>query len=122
VIDPNEMRTPFVLSLSLLTVSAGLSTASAAVALLVRIERCLLVDGADLPKGFMRRLLLCVAHMGCGWLAGALAFPMSESGAFDVWAGLALVVVASFSGARFVEAVAGWMFAARTGARMGDSP
>ncbi|MBO9649604.1 MAG: hypothetical protein J7605_13920 [Variovorax sp.] len=116
MIDPNEMRTPFVLSLPLMTVSAGLSTASAVVALLVRIERCLWVDGADLPGGFTRRLLLCAAHMGSGWLAGTLAFLLSESGAFDVWAGLAFVVVASFSGARFVEAVAGWMFAARTGA------
>lgn len=58
--------------------------------------------------------------MGSGWLAGTLAFLMSESGAFDVWAGLAFVVVASFSGARFVEAVAGWMFAARTGAASKD--
>ena len=116
MIDPNEMRTPFVLSL--LAVSAGLSTVPAGVALLVRIERCLLAGGAGgagMPSGLKRRLLLCGAHMGSGWLAGTLAFLMSESGAFDVWAGLAFVVVASFSGARFVEAVAGRMFTARTG-------
>src|SRR5689334_9077972 len=109
MIDPNEMRTPFVLSLPLLAATAGLSTVSAVVALLVRLERGLAV----IPVGLARRLLLCVAHMGSSWLAGALAFLISESGAFDVWAGLAFVTVASFSGARFVEAVAGRMSATR---------
>jgi hypothetical protein len=40
------------------------------------------------------------------WLAGTLAFIMTQQRQADVWVTLGLVLVASFLGAKFIEAIA----------------
>ncbi len=101
------MASPLDVSLLLVGLALLLSSGSAGTALLIRIDREL----SDAPaRSLPRMLVFCLAHMFGGWLAGTLAFLIGQSSKLDVWAGLILVVVASFMGAKFIELIAERMF------------
>ncbi|WP_395055178.1 hypothetical protein [Polaromonas sp.] len=80
-----------------------LSTLAGATALILRIDKELRDQpAAALPRPY----LFASAHMLGSWLAGALAFITAEAQDMNDWSELGLIVVASFSGARFIEVLA----------------
>lgn len=107
---------------------AGLvSTLSGATALAWRINDLLLKEDARLAaeggerRPFVRPLLFAFAHMGGSWMAGLLAFAMGRANDWDVWTLLAAVLLASFIGAKFVEAAAErWMAVVRLPGTRGE--
>lgn len=81
----------------------ALSTLSGATALVTRIDREL----RDRPDATLPRpWLFASAHMLGSWLAGALAFIIAEGQQFNDWLELGFVIAASFTGAKFIEAIA----------------
>lgn len=81
-------------------VMCAISTLSGVTALTLRID-------AELKrartKNLPRPVLFASSHMLGSWLAGVLAFAMANHSAMGVWAQISLVIVASFTGAKFVE-------------------
>lgn len=77
-------------------------TFSGVAALLRRIDKELKVNPGALP----RPALFCAMHLFGSWLAGGLAFVISQQQHFDVWAEVGLMIVASYIGAAWVEAFA----------------
>ena len=91
------------ISLALAGVALLLSTLSGVTALLWRVERELR-DQPDKP--LLRPWLFAASHMACSWLAGALAFTLSEAQNLNEWWEVSAVIAASFAGATFVQAAA----------------
>lgn len=88
---------------SLLIVTAMLSSLSGATALVIRIDRELRsTPGQPLPRPW----LFAASHMLGSWLAGTLAFMVGQQQKVDVWFALGFVIVASFLGAKFIELMA----------------
>lgn len=94
---------PLNVSIEQLALAVLLSSCGGGTALLIRIDREL---SQAKQRSVPHMLIFCASHMCGGWLAGALAFLLARAGDFDVWNGLILVLVASFTGAKFVEMVA----------------
>jgi len=87
---------------ALVAIAADGISLSGATALVQRIDRELREnEGRPLPRPW----LFCAAHMLGSWLAGTLAFIASQHPALDVWFKLGMVIVASFAGAKFIEAM-----------------
>lgn len=83
-----------------LLIMIAISTLSGVTALTLRIDNELRNQKiAQLP----RPLLFVSSHMMGSWLAGILAFALSQHNDFTVWWQISFVIVASFSGAKFVE-------------------
>jgi len=77
-----------------------ISTLSGLTALTIRIDSELKkAENATLP----RPALFVSSHMLGSWLAGVLAVAVSQQSDFGVWAQISVVIVASFTGAKFVE-------------------
>ena len=91
------------ISWALAGVAMLLSTLSGITALLWRVERELR-EAPDKP--LLRPWLFASSHMACSWLAGSLAFSLSEAQNLNEWWELAAVIAASFAGATFVQAAA----------------
>lgn len=79
-----------------------LSSLSGATALLQRIDREL---RESVTKKLPRPTLFAAAHMLGSWMAGCLAFLIAESSDTNDWLELGIIVVASFAGAKFIEAI-----------------
>lgn len=76
------------------------STLSGVTTLAIRINKQLdSKPGKPLPRPW----LYCGGHMGGSWMAGSLAFFGAQSYHLDVWQAFALVLMASFGGATFIE-------------------
>lgn len=90
-------------SVALAGVALLLSTLSGVTALLWRVEREL---RAEPDKPLPRPWLFASSHMACSWLAGALAFALSEAQSLNEWWEVSAVIAASFAGATFVQAAA----------------
>lgn len=83
-------------------VMCAISTLSGVTALTIRIDAELrALDMDRLP----RPALFVSGHMMGSWLAGILGFAISQHNDFSVWWQIALVIVSSFTGAKFVEKV-----------------
>ncbi len=81
-------------------IMTAISTLSGVTALTLRIDNELKIQKtANLP----RPILFVSSHMLGSWLAGILAFALSQHNEFTVWWQISFVIVASFSGAKFVE-------------------
>lgn len=79
---------------------AALSSLSGATALLMRIEQ----EIARSSTGVLPRPWLFASMHMCGsWLAGVLAFFVSEGQDLNDWAELGVIIIASFLGAKFIE-------------------
>ena len=80
----------------------AISTLSGVTALTLRVDAELRrVRSKKLP----RPILFVSSHMLGSWLAGVLAFAISEHSVFDPWAQISAVIIASFTGAKFVEKI-----------------
>jgi VanZ family protein len=89
--------------LAMTVLSTLIASLSGATALVLRIDSELRkAPDAKLPRPW----LFASAHMLGSWLAGTLAFIMSQQWHSDVWVTLGFVLVASFLGAKFIEAIA----------------
>jgi cation transport ATPase len=75
-------------------------TVSGVAALLQRINAELKLNPGPLPRPF----LFCAMHMSGSWVAGLLAFIIGQQMKMEVWSELALMIAASYAGARFLEA------------------
>jgi hypothetical protein len=77
-----------------------ISTLSGLTALTIRID-------SELKKFKSNQLprpkLFVASHMLGSWLAGILGVVISQQNEFTVWTQIALVIVASFMGAKFIE-------------------
>ncbi|ROR25169.1 hypothetical protein EC845_1209 [Comamonas sp. BIGb0124] len=97
------LESPLNVSLVLVALAILLSSLSAATALLIRLDR-------ELSQAQHRTLphmaILCAWHMAGGWCAGTVAFMTAQTAQMDVWTSLIGVVLASFSGAKFLEFMA----------------
>ena len=91
------------ISWALAGVALLLSTLSGVTALLWRVEREL---RSQPDKPLLRPWLFAASHMTCSWLAGALAFSLSEAQNLNEWWEVSAVIAASFAGATFVQAAA----------------
>lgn len=81
-------------------VMCALSTLSGVTALTLRIDSELRrAKNKNLP----RPILFASSHMLGSWLAGVLAFAISQHSEFGIWAQITAVIIASFTGAKFVE-------------------
>lgn len=81
-------------------IMTAISTLSGVTALTLRIDNELKSrKTTHLP----RPILFVSSHMLGSWLAGILAFALSQHNDFTVWWQISFVIVASFSGAKFVE-------------------
>lgn len=79
-----------------------ISTLSGLTALTIRIDAELrTAESSTLP----RPMLFVSSHMLGSWLAGVLAVALSQMNSFTVWTQIAVVIIASFGGAKFVERV-----------------
>lgn len=77
-----------------------ISTLSGLTALTIRIDSELKkFKNSKLP----RPKLFVASHMLGSWLAGILAVVISQQNEFTVWTQIALVIIASFMGAKFIE-------------------
>ena len=90
------------ITLATLLIVFVLSSLSGATALLQRIDREL---RESLSKTLPRPTLFAGAHMLGSWMAGCLAFLICESSDTNDWLELGVIVVASFAGAKFIEAI-----------------
>lgn len=90
------------LDLWLVIYSAVVSTLSGGTALAWRINKMLLEADSNGGK-FTRPWLFAVAHMGGSWMAGAGMLFLGGASQWDIQYLLFAVLVASFSGAAFVE-------------------
>lgn len=89
--------------LAMLVLAMLVASLSGTTALVLRIDSELRKSpDAKLPRPW----LFASAHMLGSWLAGTLAFILSQQWKSDVWVTLGLVLVASFMGAKFIEAIA----------------
>lgn len=83
-------------------VMCALSTLSGVTALTLRVD-------AELrrarSKNLHRPVLFVSSHMLGSWLAGVLAFALSEHSTLGPWAQIISVIIASFMGAKFVEKI-----------------
>jgi hypothetical protein len=93
---------PFGISGLQVLVMSIISTLSGLTALTIRID-------SELKQNQMEKLprprLFITSHMLGSWLAGVLAFSLSQQGGVGVWGEIIAITVASFSGARFVESM-----------------
>lgn len=90
-------------TLPVVMVVVMLSTLSGATALVLRIDRELRYSPENkLPRPY----LFVSAHMLGSWVAGVLAFILGEGQNYNDWLEMALIIVASFLGATFIERVA----------------
>lgn len=81
-------------------IMTAISTLSGVTALTLRIDAELRkYKDTQLP----RPMLFASSHMLGSWLAGILAFALSQHNSFTVWWQIGFVIIASFSGAKFVE-------------------
>lgn len=79
-----------------------ISTLSGLTALTIRIDSELRTAGTEtLP----RPTLFVSSHMLGSWLAGVAAVAISQASEFSVWNQITMVIIASFSGAKFVEKI-----------------
>lgn len=78
----------------------SISTLSGVTTLTLRIDNELRYA---MTKNLPRPFLFVSSHMLGSWLAGILAFSLSQHNDFSVWWQIGIVITASFSGARFVE-------------------
>lgn len=78
----------------------AISTLSGVTALTLRIDHELRNNKL---KTLPRPILFVSSHMMGSWLAGVLAFALSQHNDFTIWWQISFVIVASFSGAKFVE-------------------
>lgn len=83
-------------------VLSAISTLSGLTALTIRIDSEL--KAAQTNK-LPRPTLFVSSHMLGSWLAGILSVAIAQSASFSVWNQIAIVIVASFSGAKFVEKI-----------------
>ena len=89
--------------LAMMVLSTLIASLSGATALVLRIDSQLRASAdAKLPRPW----LFASAHMLGSWLAGTLGFIMTQKAQSDVWMTLGVVLVASFLGAKFIEAAA----------------
>ena len=89
--------------LAMMVLSTLIASLSGATALVLRIDSQLRASAdAKLPRPW----LFASAHMLGSWLAGTLAFILTQQRQSDVWVTLGFVLVASFGGAKFIEAIA----------------
>lgn len=88
-----------------------LSTLSGATALIQRIDREL---RESVDKKMPRPTLFAAAHMLGSWLAGTLAFLISEGHDVNDWLELGVIIIASFAGAKFIESISEKYLAAWT--------
>lgn len=85
-----------------------LSSLSGVTALLLRIDAAL---SAAPDQPLPRPLLFCSAHMSGSWLAGVLAFLLAHGASpGNALQTFAVVIAASFTGAKFVEGAAERLF------------
>lgn len=90
------------ISVALLVSAFALSSLAGATALVFRLDRELR-RAPDEP--LLRPWLFCAMHMLGSWLSGTLCLLVTQSvTGVDVWYKLAAIVMASFAGARYVEA------------------
>ena len=77
-----------------------ISTLSGLTALTIRLD-------SELKKFKNRKLprprLFVSSHMLGSWLAGVLSVSIAQQNNYGIWAQISIVIVASFSGAKFVE-------------------
>lgn len=79
-----------------------ISTLSGLTALTIRIDSELKkYKNKTLP----RPMLFVSSHMLGSWLAGILSVAISQQNNFGIWAQITIIIVASFTGAKFVEKV-----------------
>ena len=79
-----------------------ISTLSGLTALTIRIDSELKTQNIEkLPRP---RLFVSSHMLGC-WLAGVLATAVSQSNNFGIWTQIIVMIVASFTGAKFVEKI-----------------
>ena len=79
-----------------------ISTLSGLTALTIRIDSELKTHNIDkLPRP---RLFVSSHMLGC-WLAGILSTAVSQSNQFAIWTQIIILIVASFTGAKFVEKI-----------------
>lgn len=80
-----------------------ISTLSGLTALTIRLDSELKkYKSSELP----RPRLFITSHMLGSWLAGVLAISIAQQQQFGVWPQISIIIVASFTGAKFVEKVA----------------
>ena len=79
-----------------------ISTLSGLTALTIRIDAELKAANSNTLS---RPVLFVSSHMMGSWLAGVLAEALSQINNFTVWTQITVVIVASFTGAKFVERV-----------------
>lgn len=83
-------------------VMSVISTLSGLTALTIRIDTELKTQNIDtLPRP---RLFVSSHMLGC-WLAGILATAVSQANQFSIWTQIIVLIVASFTGAKFVEKI-----------------
>lgn len=75
-------------------------TLSGIASLLQRIATELKASPGPLPNP----VIFCAANLTGSWAAGALAFVSGQSLHLDVWMSLGSMIVASYVGARYIEA------------------
>ncbi|WP_157900205.1 hypothetical protein [Rhodoferax koreensis] len=85
---------------ALLFTAVVISTMSGATSLLMRIDREL---SAAAGKPLPRPWIMSSSHMFGAWLAGILAFILSQQSGFGLWSTLGSVLSASFLGSKFLE-------------------
>lgn len=100
------------ISAALVGICVLLSSLSGATALVMRIDREL---RASPGQPLIKPAWFIAAHMLGSWLAGCVAFIGAQSAGLDVWLKLSGVVLASFLGARFLEARAEAFISRSTG-------
>lgn len=83
-------------------VMSAISTLSGLTALTIRIDVEL---RRAKEKTLQQPILFVSSHMLGSWLAGILSIAISQINSFGIWAQIMLIIVASFSGAKFVEKV-----------------
>jgi len=90
------------ISMTQVLVMAGVAILSGATALVIRLDS----EMKRKATGISRIGLFATSHMLGSFLAGVLMFAISRHNEFSVWWELATVIMASFSGAKFLEKAA----------------
>jgi VanZ family protein len=99
VADPTTNPFGEISGLQILVMGA-ISTLSGVTALTLRIDAEL---GRHKSKSLPRPILFASSHMLGSWLAGVLSFAISQHLILGIWWQIGFIIVASFTGAKFVE-------------------